>query len=85
MKTVKNKIYDWVKVIGQLILPAIMTFINDVCNALNYNAEVVVKIFASFIVVYNVFVVAWNKVYHDELAKESVNNFDTEDPNEANG
>ena len=80
MKTVSNKIYDWAKVIGQLLLPALMTFVNEVCGALQVNAEVVVKIFAAFIVLYNVFIVAWNKVYHDGQIDESVNNIDTEDP-----
>ena len=80
MKTLSNKIYDWAKVIGQLLLPALMTFVNEVCGALQVNAEVVVKIFAAFIVLYNVFIVAWNKVYHDGQIDESVNNIDTEDP-----
>ena len=80
MKTLSNKIYDWAKVIGQLLLPALMTFVNEVCGALQVNAEVVVKIFAAFIVLYNVFIVAWNKVYHDGQVEESVNNIDTEDP-----
>lgn len=82
MKTLSNIIYDWAKVIGQLILPAIMTFVSDVCNALSYNSEIIVKIFASFIVLYNVFIVAWNKVYHDGQIEESVNNIDTVDPDE---
>lgn len=79
MKTLSNHIYDWAKVIGQLLLPAIMTFVSDVCTALSYNPEVIVKIFASFIVMYNVFIVAWNKVYHDQQAQESVNDFDTDE------
>ena len=79
-----NKIYDWAKVIGQLLLPAIMTFVSDVCNALSYNAEVVTKIFASFIVLYNVFIVAWNKVYHDQQNEQAVNDFSVEEPTDEN-
>lgn len=85
MKTLSNKIYDWAKVIGQLILPAIMSFANDVCNALNMDAETFVKIFASFIVLYNVFITAWNKVYHDQQIEEQTNDFDVSDPNEGQG
>ena len=85
MKTLSNHIQDWAKVIGQLILPAIMTFVNEVCNALSYNAEVVTKIFASFIVLYNVFIVAWNKVYHDQQIEEQTNDYDVSDPNEGIG
>lgn len=80
MKTLSNKIYDWAKVIGQLILPALMTFVNEVCTALSVNAEIVTKIFAAFIVLYNVFIVAWNKVYHDEQT-EKANDFDVNDEN----
>ena len=81
MKTLSNKIYDWAKVIGQLLLPALMTFVNEVCGALQVNAEVVVKIFAAFIVLYNVFIVAWNKVYHDEQTEQNTNDFDVNDEN----
>ena len=85
MKTLSNKIYDWAKVIGQLILPAIMSFANDVCGALNMDAETFVKIFASFIVLYNVFITAWNKVYHDQQIEEQTNDYDVSDPNEGLG
>ena len=61
-----NRIYDWAKVIGQVLLPAILTFVSNVYEALSVNAEVFIKIFSAFIVLYNVFIVAWNKVYHDE-------------------
>lgn len=82
MKTLSNHVYDWAKAIGQLLLPAILTFITDVCNAMSYDPETVVKIFASFILLYNAFITAWNKVYHDQQAQESVNDFDT---NESHG
>ena len=80
MKTLSNKIYDWAKVIGQLLLPAIMTFVSEVCNALSVNAEIVTKIFAAFIVLYNVFIVCWNKVYHDEQT-EKANDYEVNDEN----
>lgn len=66
MQTLSNKIYDWCKVIGQILLPAILTFVSNVYEALGVNAEVFIKIFSAFIVLYNVFIVAWNKVYYDE-------------------
>lgn len=66
MKNISNKVYDWAKVIGQILLPAILTFVSNVYEALSMNAEVFIKIFSAFIVLYNVFIVAWNKVYHDE-------------------
>ena len=62
-----------------------MSFANDVCNALNMDAETFVKIFASFIVLYNVFITAWNKVYHDQQIEEQTNDYDVSDPNEGLG
>jgi len=70
MKHLSNKVYDWAKVIGQILLPAILTFVSNVYEALNVNAETFIKIFSAFIVLYNVFIVAWNKVYHDEQSED---------------
>lgn len=80
MKTVSNKVYDWTKAIGQVLLPELIAFVLVYMKAKQIDTDIIAPVLAQFIVVWNAFVMTWNKVYHDEQTKESVNNIDTEDP-----
>lgn len=85
MKTVSNKVYDWMKAIGQVLLPELVAFVLVYMKANSINTETVAPVLAQFIVVWNAIVMTWNKVYHDEQAQANVNNYDTRDPNENHG
>ena len=89
--SIQNYVYDWVKVIGQIILPELVAFILVVLNAKHISTEDIAPVLAKFIVLWNAFVMGWNKVYHDHLTEEAQeetelpNDFEASDPNEGIG
>lgn len=78
MKTVSNKVYDWMKAIGQVLLPELVAFVLVYMKANSINTEIVAPVLAQFIVVWNAIVMTWNKVYHDEQQAKA-NDFDVND------
>ena len=62
MKTVSNYVYDWMKAIGQVLLPEIVAFILVYMKAKGMETDVVAPVMAQFIVVWNAVVMTWNKV-----------------------
>ena len=62
-----NKIYDLLKAIGQIILPAVLTFFAVCGNTLNWEyTELVVKIGTAFITMWNSIIVVWNHEWQKE-------------------
>lgn len=60
-----NSLYDWLKAIGQVILPAILTFVGVVGTELGWaHIETIMKIGTGFITMYNAIIVVWNKQYY---------------------
>ena len=85
----ENLIYDWIKAIGQVLLPELVTLILVCLNAKKINTEMIAPVLAEIIVFWNAIVMTWNKVYHDQQAelkeKENINDYDATDPNEGIG
>lgn len=68
-----NKLYDWLKVIGQVILPSILTFLGVIGKELNWEyVETMMKIGTAFITMYNSIIIAWNKQYYKDLSIEVI-------------
>ena len=80
---VSNKVYDWTKAIGQVLLPELVAFVLVYLKAKGYGTDVIAPVLAQFIVVWNAFVMTWNKVYTDQQ-KEQMNDYAVEDPNDEN-
>ena len=85
MKTVSNIVYDWVKAIGQVLLPELIAFALVYMKSKSINTENIAPVLAQFIVVWNAFVMTWNKVYTDQQKEQQTNDFDVSDPNEGQG
>lgn len=67
----KSKIYDVLKVIGQVILPSVLTFIGVIGNELGWqNIESILKIGTGFIAMWNSIIVVWNGNYYKTLQEE---------------
>jgi len=67
MNTNENRIYDWLKAIGQIILPNVLTFIGVCGESLGWtNIELILKIGTAFIAMWNAIIVIWNKQYYKE-------------------
>ena len=59
-----NTVYDWLKAIGQIILPATLAFITNVGADIGIqNISVVIKVMSEFIVFWNAIIVIWNWQY----------------------
>ena len=59
-----NTVYDWLKAIGQIILPSILAFITNVGADIGIpNLDVVIKVMSEFIVLWNSIIVIWNWQY----------------------
>ena len=66
-----NKLYDILKVFGQIILPAILTFIGVCGKELGWaNIDVIMKIGSAFITMWNAIIVIWNTEYKKSLEGE---------------
>ena len=65
-----NNAYDWLKAIGQVILPAVLTFIGVIGTELGWpRIEVIMKIGTAFITMYNSIIIIWNKQYYKEQSE----------------
>ena len=66
----ENRLYDWLKAIGQVILPNVLTFIGVCGESLGWdNIELILKIGTAFIAMWNAIIVIWNKQYYKEEAE----------------
>ena len=62
-----NNAYDWLKAIGQVILPAVLTFVGVAGTELGWaHIETIMKIGTAFITMYNSIIIIWNKQYYKE-------------------
>lgn len=73
-----NKLYDVLKAIGQVVLPAILTFISVLGKSLSWdNLAPIMEIGTGFIAMYNAIIVIWNREYK----KNQINDYSTKDYN----
>lgn len=75
-----NSVYDFLKAMGQVILPAVLTFVGVVGKELGMtNIESFMKIGTAFITMWNTVIVIWNSQYKVQENAKLINNYDTED------
>ncbi len=76
-----NKLYDWLKAIGQVILPSVLTFIGVCGKELGYEKiELILKIGTAFITMYNTIIIIWNKQYYKNQAEVmNINNYSAQE------
>jgi len=64
--------YDICKALGQIIFPAILTFIGVIGAELGWDCtELIMKIGAGFIAMWNSIIVVWNKEYYKNQLDEA--------------
>jgi len=69
----ENRLYDWLKAIGQIILPNVLTFIGVCGESLGWtNIELILKIGTAFIAMWNAIIVIWNKQYYKEQSERLI-------------
>lgn len=67
--------YDHLKIIGQVILPALITCFVTVGKELNIpNLDSIHVILTALLTCYNSIIVVWNANYYKQLAKQGSNN-----------
>lgn len=60
----KSKTYDVLKMLGQIVLPALLTFIGVCGKELRWtNIDIIMKIGTAFITMWNSIIVIWNANY----------------------
>ena len=65
-----NNAYDWLKAIGQVILPAVLTFIGVAGTELGWQRiDIIMNIGTAFITMYNSIIIIWNKQYYKEQSE----------------
>lgn len=65
-----NNAYDWLKAIGQVILPAVLTFVGVAGTELGWQRiDIIMKIGTAFITMYNSIIIIWNKQYYKEQSE----------------
>ena len=66
-----NNFYDILKALGQIVLPAILTFVGVCGNSLGWEAtDLVIKIGTAFITMWNTIIVVWSNEWKRKQNQE---------------
>lgn len=66
-----NNFYDILKALGQIVFPAILTFVGVCGNSLGWEAtDLVIKIGTAFITMWNTIIVVWSAEWKKQQNKE---------------